>query len=137
MWIASGKNSSKKMLSDPQKRALNQVWARAYKDSRLFKQTRIAITQTEIAKVLSGGVVGGIEKTGVLYAAGGVAIVPADPTKVLSVSNLALVAPSTRRVLMKHWKGFGKEGYCKLLPGSNASEEVFSERKPLTLGQSL
>ena len=137
MWIASGKNSSKKMLSDPQKRVLNQVWARAYKDSRLFKQTRIAITQTEIAKILAGGGVGGIEKTGVLYAAGVVAIVPADPTKVLSVSNLALVAPSTRRVLMKQWKGFGKEGYCKLLTGSNASEEAFSERTPLTLGLPL
>jgi hypothetical protein len=128
MWIASGKNSSKKMLSDPQKRALNQVWARAYKDSRFFKQTRIAITQTEIAKILAAGVLSGIEKTGVLYAAGGVAIVPADPTKVLSVSNLALVTPSTRRVLMKQWKSSGEEGYCKLLPGSNASEEGFSER---------
>jgi len=125
------------MLSDPNKRALNQVWARAYKDSRLFKQTRIAITQTEIAKILSGGVVGGIEKTGVLYAAGGVAIVPVDPTKVLSVSNLALVLTSTRSPLMKQWKKMGKEGYCKLLTGSNASEEAFSERTPLTLGQPL
>ena len=114
-----------------------QVWARAYTDSRLFQQTRIAITQTEIAKILSGGGVGGIEKTGVLYAAGGVAIVPADPTKVLSVSNSALVATSTRSVLMKHWKKLGREGYCKLLPGSNASEETFSERTPITLGQPL
>jgi hypothetical protein len=101
MWIASGKRSSKKMLSEPQKRALNQVWGRAYKDSRLFKQTRIAITQAEIGKILAVWVAGGIEKNGVLYEAGGVALVPADPTKVLSASNSAIVATSTRSVLMK------------------------------------
>ena len=78
-----------------------------------------------------------MEKTGVLYAGGSVAIVPADPTKVLSVSNSALVATSTPGALMKHWKKLGKERYCKLLTGSNASEEAFSERTPLRLGQPL
>jgi hypothetical protein len=124
MWIASGKRSSKKMLSDPQKRMLNQVWGRAYKDSRLFKQTRIAITQTEIGKILAVWVAGGIEKNGVLCEAGGVAIVPVDPTKVLSASNSAIVATSTRSVLMKRWKHLGKAEYCKLLEGSNELEEL-------------
>jgi hypothetical protein len=137
MWIASGKASSKKMLKDPHKRALNQVWARAYKDSRLFKQTRIALTQAEIAKILAGVVADGIEKTSVLSEAGGIAIVPADPNKVLSASNSALVATSTRSVLMKQWKHFGKEEYCKILQGSNASEEAISEQTPLTVGQPL
>jgi hypothetical protein len=135
MWIASGKRSSKKMLSDPQKRALNQVWGRAYKDSRLFKQTRIAITQAAIGKILAVWVAGGIEKNGGLYEAGGVAIVPADPTKVLSASNSAIVASSTRSVLMKQWKRFGKTEYCKLLLERNALEEAISERTPLTLSQ--
>ena len=135
MWIASGKRSSKKMLSDPQKRALNQVWGRAYKDSRLFKQTRISITQAEIGKILAVWVAGGIEKNGGLYEAGGVAIVPADPTKVLSASNSAIVASSTRSVLMKQWKRFGKTEYCKLLLERNALEEAISERTPLTLSQ--
>jgi len=66
LWIASGKRSAKKMLSAPQKRALNQVWLRAYKDSRLFKQARIAITQAETGKILAVWVAGGIKKTGVL-----------------------------------------------------------------------
>ena len=111
---------------------MNQVWARAYTDSGFFKQARIAITQTEIGKILAVGVAGGIKKTGVLYEVGGVAIVPVDPTKVLSVSNLALVATSMRIVLMKQWKSFGKEGCCKLVPGSNASQETLSERAPIT-----
>ena len=101
MWIASGKASSKKMLKVPHKRALNQVWARAYKDSRLFKQTRIALTQAEIAKILAVVVADGKEKAGAAYEAGGIAVVPVDPNKVLSASNSALVATSTRSVLMK------------------------------------
>jgi hypothetical protein len=126
MWIASGKHSSKKMLSDPQKRALNQIWTRAYKDSRLFAQKRIAITQAEIGKLLA---------VGVLYKAGGVAIVPADPTKVLSQTNSAVVATSTRILLMTQWKRFGEVEYCKLLRESNGSEETISETRSLTLGQ--
>ena len=135
MWIASGKRSSQKMLKKPRKRALNQVWARAYKDSRLFKQARIAITQAEIAKILAGVVADGIEKTSVMSEAGGIAIVPADPNKVLSASNSALVTTSTRSVLMKQWKRFGKAEYCKLLMERNALEEAISERTPLPCSQ--
>ena len=116
LYIASGKNSSKKMLSDPKKRALNQIWSRAFKDSKFFQQTRIAITQTEISKILAVGVAGGTEKTGDLYEAGGVAIVPMDPRKVLSVSNLALVATSARIVLMKQWQKNWERGVLQTTP---------------------
>jgi hypothetical protein len=135
MWLASGKISSKKMLEDPRKRALNQVWSRAYKDCKFFKQTRVAITQAEIGKLLAVVVAGGIAKTWVLSEVGRIAVVPMDPTKLLSASNSALVATSTRSVLMKQWKRFGKEEYCKALQESSASEEAISERTPLTLGQ--
>jgi hypothetical protein len=134
MWLAIGKRSSKKMLEDPQKRVLKQVWSRAYKDCKVFKQTRIAITQAEIGKLLAVVVAGGIEKTGVLSEVGGIAVVSLDPTKLLSASNSALVATSTRSALMKKWKSFGKEDFCKILRGSNGSEETISERTPLTLG---
>jgi hypothetical protein len=137
MWVATGKRSSKKMLEDPQKRVLTQVWSRAYKDCKVFKQTRIAFTQAEIGKLLAFVVAGGIEKIGVLSEVGGIAVVPVDPTKLLSASNSALVATSTRSVLMKQWTRFGKEEYCKLLQDSNASGEAISERTPLTLGQPM
>jgi hypothetical protein len=132
MWIASGKRSSEKMLSDPQKRVLNQVWGRAYKDCRLFNQTRIAVKQDDIGKLIMGSMAGGMEKTVVL---GGIAVVPVDPTKVLSMSNAALVSTSTRSLLMKQWKRFGEVEYCKMLRVSNGSEETISETRSLTLSQ--
>ena len=46
------------------------MWRRAYKDAKRFKQTRIAIIQAEIGKILAFGGADGIEKSGVLYAAG-------------------------------------------------------------------
>jgi hypothetical protein len=121
------------MLKKPQKRSLTKMWARAYKDCRVFKQTRIGITQAEIQKLLTVGVGSGIEKAGALLEAGGVAIVPVDPTKVLSVSNSALVSTNTRSVLMKQWKRSGEDEYCKTLQGSEASEETISERDPIVL----
>jgi hypothetical protein len=128
MYITSGQRSAKKMRNNPQKRSLSKVWARAYKDSRVFKQTRIAITQAEISKIL-----GGMGKTGALSEAVEIALVPADPTKVLSVSNSALVSISTRRALMKQWKRSGTDEYCALLSGSYASEATISERDPVAL----
>ena len=128
LWIASGQRSAKKMRNNPQKKSLTKVWARAYKDCRVFKQTRIAITQAEISKLLDR-----IEKTGTVLETGEIALVPADPTKVLSVSNSALVETSTRSVLIKQWKRSGKDEYCKILQGSDASEETISEREPIAL----
>jgi len=124
MWKASGKHPSKKWMSDPRQRALHQIWGRAYTDARFFEQPRIAITQAEISEILTCSVADGIDKDGVMYRAEGVAIVPADPTKTLSVSNSAVVTTITRRVLMKQWKKTGKEMYCKILQGCHASKQL-------------
>ena len=114
---ANGKRYTKKMLSNPQKHALNKVWARCYKDCRLFKQTGVGIKQAEIDKLLEVGVATEIGKNVVLYEnlARGIAVVPVDPTKLLCISNAALVTPNTRKLLVKRWKRFGKEEYCRLL----------------------
>ena len=137
MWIASGKNSNQKMLRDPRKRALHRLWSRAYKDAKFFKQPRVAITQAEIGQLLTGGMVSGAGKHGELLTAGGFAIVPRDPTEVLSLSNSAIVPTSARRVLMKRWKGFGKEGFCTLLQCGDASVEAIGEQTLLKLNTPL
>ena len=113
----NGKRHTKKMLSNPKKHALNKVWARCYKDCRLFGQTRIGIKQAEIDQLLKVGVANELEKNVVLYEnlARGFAVVPVEPTKVLCISNAALVTPNTRKLLVKRWKRLGKEEYCKLL----------------------
>jgi hypothetical protein len=114
---ASAKRSTQKMLSKPQKRALNEVWARCYKDCKVFEQARIGIKQSEIDELLKVCVVDEIGKNGLVYEnlAKGIAVVPIDPTKVLCISNAVLVTPKTRKLLMKRWKRLGKEEYCKLL----------------------
>jgi hypothetical protein len=114
---ASCKRSTQKMLRNPQKRGLSKVWARAYKDRRLFEQTRIGIKQAEIDRLLTVGVADEIKENPVLYGnlAKRVAVVPIDPSKVLCMSNATLVATSTRKLLLKQWKRLGKEEYSKLL----------------------
>jgi hypothetical protein len=114
---ASAKRSTRKMFSNPQKRALHKVWARCYKDCSLFQQTGIGIKQSEIDQLLKVGVADEIEKNVGLYEklARVIAVVPVDPTKLLCISNAALVSPSTRKLLVKRWKRFGKEEYSKLL----------------------
>ena len=115
---ASGKRSTQKMLSNPQKRALHKVWARCYKDCRLFQQKGIGIKQGEIHQLVKVRVADEIENNNVgFYAnlARGIAVVPVDPTKLLCISNAALVSPSTRKLLVKRWKRFGQEDYSKLL----------------------
>jgi hypothetical protein len=114
---ASGKRYTKKMLSNPQKHALNKVWARCYKDCRLFKQTGVGIKQAEIDKLLEVSVATETEKNVVLYEnlARAIAVVPVDPTKLLCISNAALVTPYTRKLLVKRWKRSGKQEYCRLL----------------------
>jgi len=105
------------MLGNPQKRALSKVWARAYTDRRRFHQPRIGIKQAEIDKLLTVGVADEMRDNVLLYdnLAKRVAVIPIDPSKVLCVSNAALVAFSTRKLLLKQWKRFGKEAYSKLL----------------------
>jgi hypothetical protein len=139
---ASGKRSTKKMLSNPQKHALNKVWARCYKDCRLFGQTRIGIKQAEIDQLLKDGVADDIQKNVFLYEnlARGFAVVPVDPTKVLCISNAVLVTPNTRKLLVKRFKRLGKEEYCRLLkkelsylsmhPIDHSDSEGNSDEKP-------
>jgi hypothetical protein len=105
------------MLKNPQKRALSKVWARAYTDRRRFEQPRIGIKQAEIDQLLTVGVEDEMRDNVILYEnlAKGVAIIPVDPSKVLCMSNVAVVATSTRKLLLKQWKRLGKEAYSKLI----------------------
>ena len=114
---ASCRRSTQKMLKNPQKRALSKVWARAYKDRRHFEQPRIGIKQAEIDQLLTVGVADEIRENVLLYEilANRLAVIPIDPSKLLCMSNVVLVATSTRKLLLKKWKQLGKEAYSKLL----------------------
>ena len=93
------------------------MWARAYTDRRRFEQPRIGIKQAEIDQLLTVGVADEMRDNVLLYQnlAKRVAVIPIDPSKVLCMSNVAVVATSTRKLLLKQWKRLGKEAYSKLL----------------------
>ena len=135
MWKAIGQHSKAKMLKDPRKRALNKVWGRAYDDSRKFTHARIELKQFDIDRLLTTSVAEEVEKNVSLYQklANEIAVVPVDPSKVLCKLNSAIVATRTRRLLIKQWKKFGKEEYCKLLQ----KEQGFCSMHPIeNLGDS-
>ena len=119
MWTTSGKRSKAKRLSDPRKHALSKMWGRCYDDSKQFKQKRIDIKQDEIDELLKQFeyVQDEIDDEGSPYEVipHEIAIVPVEPTKMLSKSNAALVEATTRKALMRQLKNMGTEGYCRLL----------------------
>ena len=117
MWQAIGQHSKAKMSKDPRKRALNLMWGRAYDDSRKFKHARIELKQADIDRLLTADVAEEVEENVAIYQklANELAVVPVDPTKVLCKLNSTIVASRTRRLLIKQWKLFGKEEYCKSL----------------------
>jgi hypothetical protein len=114
---AGCKRATEKMLENPKKRALNKVWARAYKDRERFQQKRIGIKQAGIDRLLTAGVADEVGENIALYTRLGkrVAVVPADPSKILRASNAVLVTTSTRTLLLKRWKLLGKGAYCESL----------------------
>jgi len=129
MWKAIGQHAKAKMLTNPRKRALNKVWGRAYDDSRKFKQLRIDLKQAEIDRLFTANVVDEVTENVSLYEklANENAVVPVDPTKVLCKSNSAIVACRTRKLLIKQWKLFGKDEYCRLFK----KEQTYSSMHPI------
>ena len=52
IWEKIGKAAKARLRSDPLKRELARLWSLCYNDRGLFCQTRVAITQTDIARLL-------------------------------------------------------------------------------------
>ena len=100
-----------RVQADDKRRVLSQLWARCRTDSRALGQTRIRLSQREIAEIL--------KKRGIDLA---FAIVPADASRVLSRDNVAVVANEARRALMWTHRLGGVHMYLAALAAWRAAD---------------
>jgi hypothetical protein len=132
------------MLSDPKTRILSRLWNKAYDDAARWRACRtlqageaqpkehanVAITQREIGHLLlctsTDFSVTGMLSDNPLRIARHIAIVPVNPTEVLSLANAALVSDTLKRQLFRAFKLGGLEGYTKsILQAEKNSKSVF------------
>jgi hypothetical protein len=143
MWENTGKKAKAKMMADTNTRILFRLWGKAYDDSIRFSRAcrtiedgesqpkdhaKVSITKREIEQLLC---------TATDYSAKGmydnpmriakqIAVVPVNPTEVLSLSNAALVSNTVKRQLFRAWKMGGLEAYTKnIREAEKSSKSVF------------
>ena len=106
-------------MKDQNKRRLWLLWRRCRNDAKnVFKQSRVGLVQGEINALLneldtkdfSATVCG--DRNEVLDR---VAIVPADPTKMLSTENLLIVLQTDRKNLIRVCRKQGMASYVLML----------------------
>ena len=143
MWETTGKRVKAKMMSDSNTRILFRLWGKAYDDSKRFSSARrtledgeaqpkdhanVSITQREIEQLLCTATdysVKGMYNNPTRIAKQ-IAVVPINPTEVLSLSNAALVPNTVKRQLFRAWKTGGLEGYTKnIREAEKSSDSVF------------
>ena len=155
MWANAGRKAKAKRMADINKRILFRLWGKAYDDSKRFScawrpvqdgeaqsnnLADISITQREIEQFLIAATNYSSKD---VYAnpmafARRIAVVPINPTKVLSLSNAALVTNVFKRQLFQVWKLNGLHGYTSVFSKAEGSnKEVFvPSRKQLKTMQS-
>jgi len=130
MWANTGKKAKAKMMADTNTRILFRLWGKAYDDSKRFSRAwktlydcetqpkdhaNVSITQREIEQLLCTATdysVKGMYNNPTRIARQ-IAVVPVNPTEILSLSNAALVPNTVKRQLFRAWKLGGLEGYTK------------------------
>jgi hypothetical protein len=110
-WLRNKKPSMDRALADPRKKLLRVLWRRCWVDAKkAFGHTRIALLQRDIAKALSGFDFG--EERSHESA---IALVPANPTQLLSHNNLVVVENNARRHLLRAYLQGGETEYVSAL----------------------
>jgi len=130
MWATAGKKSKAKRMADTSKRIMFRLWGKAYDDCKRFNRAwrtlddidaqpknhaHISITQREIEQLLCTATDYSVKGMydNPMRIARQIAVVPVNPTEVLSLSNAALVPNTVKRQLFRAWKLGGLEGYTK------------------------
>ena len=95
IWEKIGKAAKARLRSDPLKRELARLWSLCYNDRGLFCQTRVAITQTDIARLLVN-----MARPESSSERRNLAVVPIRPQELLSKTNAVLVQQEDRGRLL-------------------------------------
>ena len=91
LWERIGKKAKKKLLMKPCKRLLARLWMQSYKDRRVFGHSRIALRQADIDTMIDAAEI---------TQAGQLAVIPINPSQILSVGNAVLASKQARRELI-------------------------------------
>jgi hypothetical protein len=127
-WATVGKKSKAKRMADTNKRILTRLWEKAYDDSKRFSpawrtledgtaqsenHAHVKITQREIEQLLFTATDYSSKEVydNPMEFAKRIAVVPVNPTEVLSLSNASLVPSPVKRRLFRAFKLDGLAGY--------------------------
>ena len=100
-----------RVQADDKRRVLSKLWVRCSTDAKALGQTRIQLSQSEIAEILK---VKGIDLA--------FAIVPADASRMLSRENFVVVVNEARRDLISTYKKGGVHMYLSALSAWRAAD---------------
>jgi len=143
MYATTGKKSKAKRMADTSKIIMFRLWGKAYDDCKRFNRAwrtlddidaqpknhaHISITQREIEQLLCRATDYSVKGMydNPMRIARQIAVVPVNPTEVLSLSNAALVPNTVKRQLFRAWKTGGLEGYTKnIREAEKSSDSVF------------
>jgi len=145
-WERFGKSAKAKHMANAENKLLNTLWLKAYSDSKLFKPVgadapttpessnpvaRVNITHKQINKLIQCMVDTFRFKSNLcsmykdlLELAKHTALVPIEPTEVVSFENAALVPSSVKRQLLKAFRQDGAHGYRRALRVAEAQEKL-------------
>ena len=106
-WLRNKKPSMDRARADPRKKLLRALWRRSWSDAKLaFGHPRIALKMGEIAQAF--------EKHEWPQESA-IALVPANPTQLLSLNNLVVVESNARRQLLRAYRQGGETEYVSAL----------------------
>ena len=135
MWERVKRPHKERLRSDPRKKQICRLWKQCWDDARrTFQQTRVVLTQGDIAAVLSMIDVDALKKDAKMGASGtdaartdaartdaskqmlaGIALLPANPTQRLSNENHVVVDAGTRLELLRAFRKEGVGTYVEAL----------------------
>ena len=133
VWLRVKRPSKERVRADPHRKLLSVLWKRCWNDAKTaFGHPHIALVQRDIAKVLAGvdlsdfgkeansetGVNNETEMnnaTGMNIETVAIALLPVNPTQLLSRENHVVVENGARRELLRVYRKGGAEKYVEAL----------------------
>ena len=118
LWERVQLPSKMRMLTDPRKKLLWQIWKRCWVDAKIiFGQPRISLIQRDIQSILTEKLTEKLPDALEELPAelNSLSLMPADPSIKLSCKNMVLVPPTLRKTLLKARRDGGQALYLEAL----------------------
>jgi hypothetical protein len=136
-WERFGKKAKTKHMANAESKLIETLWLKAYSDSKLFKSVwedsptttkssntaaKVNITHKQIKNLLylmvdSFRITSNLDSmySDLLELGKSTALVPINPTEILSLANAALVPSTVKRALFKAFRADGVQGFASAM----------------------